>query len=271
MREELPPAPPRLIVVKFVGGWLAIGSGLALGREGPSVQMGANVANLIGKVFRRPWPDCRVLLAAGAGAGLATAFNAPIAGAVFVLEELVRKFELRIAIAALGRVDGRDFGGAVVSWRRPRFPRSIVCEVPVRQTMPLFITLGALAGLLGVFYNRLLLATLAVADRFGKFPLELRAAVIGGGVGALGFFAPNVVGGGDPLTQSALAGAPALSILPLILVVRFGLGADLLCGGNAGRAVCAPSRSGGSVRPVVRDDLPAGISGARTSCRKLAP
>src|SRR5262245_10667455 len=87
--------------VKFCGGVLAIGSGLALGREGPSVQMGASVAHLVGKV-RREWLDCRVLLAAGAGAGLATAFNAPMAGAVFVLEELVRRFELRIAVAALG-------------------------------------------------------------------------------------------------------------------------------------------------------------------------
>ena len=81
---------------------LAIGSGLALGREGPTVQMAATIGHLVGKEFRRSWPDCRVLLAAGAGAGLATAFNAPIAGAIFVLEELVRRFELRVAIAALG-------------------------------------------------------------------------------------------------------------------------------------------------------------------------
>ena len=102
LNEEIPQAPFHLIWVKFCGGVLAIGSGLALGREGPSVQMGASVAHLVGKVFRREWPDCRVLLAAGAGAGLATAFNAPIAGTVFVLEELVRRFELRIAVAALG-------------------------------------------------------------------------------------------------------------------------------------------------------------------------
>jgi CIC family chloride channel protein len=102
LKQELPPAPLSLVPVKFVGGGLAIGSGLALGREGPSVQMGASVAHLVGKLFQRDWPDCRVLLAAGAGAGLATAFNAPIAGAVFVLEELVRHFETRIAIAALG-------------------------------------------------------------------------------------------------------------------------------------------------------------------------
>src|SRR6516165_1985025 len=90
LKQALPPAPLWLVPVKFVGGVLAIGAGLALGREGPSVQMGASVAHLVGTLFRRDWPDCRVLLAAGAGAGLATAFNAPIAGAVFVLEELVR-------------------------------------------------------------------------------------------------------------------------------------------------------------------------------------
>ena len=102
LKHELPPATFGLLPVKFVGGVLAIGAGLALGREGPSVQMGATLAHLVGRLFRRHWADCRVLLAAGAGAGLATAFNAPIAGAVFVLEELLRRFETRIAIAALG-------------------------------------------------------------------------------------------------------------------------------------------------------------------------
>ena len=102
LEGELPPADFRMIPVKFVGGVLAIGSGLALGREGPSVQMGAGIAHLVGLLFRRSWPDSRVLLAAGAGAGLATAFNAPIAGAIFVLEELVRRFDTKIAIAALG-------------------------------------------------------------------------------------------------------------------------------------------------------------------------
>jgi CIC family chloride channel protein len=82
---DLPPAPFSLIPVKFFGGLIAVGAGLALGREAPSVQMGASVAHLVGRIFRCKWSDCRVLLAAGAGAGLATAFNAPIAGAIFVL------------------------------------------------------------------------------------------------------------------------------------------------------------------------------------------
>ncbi len=98
--------PLRNAVVKFVGGVLAIGSGLALGREGPSVQMGHSIADMIARLFRRSELDSRVLFAAGAGAGLATAFNAPIAGAVFVLEELVRRFDTRTATAALGASAG---------------------------------------------------------------------------------------------------------------------------------------------------------------------
>ena len=77
---ELAPAPYRLIPVKFFGGLLAIGSGLALGREGPSVQMGASVAHFLAGLFRREEQGCRALLAAGAGAGLASGFNAPIPG-----------------------------------------------------------------------------------------------------------------------------------------------------------------------------------------------
>jgi chloride channel protein, CIC family len=221
---ELAPAHPRLIVIKFLGGLLAIGSGLALGREGPSVQMGANVANLIGKFCRCGWPECRVLLAAGAGAGLATAFNSPIAGAVFVLEELVRKFELRIAIAALGASAAAISVARVFLGDAPDF-RVQTFEPQAATTIPLYLALGAFAGFAGVAYNRTLLAALALADRLGRFPVELRAAVVGGVVGALGFFAPGLVGGGDPITQTTLAGTPALALLPMMFLLRFGLGA----------------------------------------------
>ena len=84
-------------------GLLAIGSGMALGREGPTVQIGAGLGQLIGKAFQRNDNERRVLLAAGAGAGLATAFNAPIAGAIFVLEELVGGFDVPVTIATLAR------------------------------------------------------------------------------------------------------------------------------------------------------------------------
>src|SRR5208283_5180355 len=156
LNEELPQAPFRIIPVKFVGGVLAIGSGLALGREGPTVQTAATIGHLVGKEFRRGWPDCRVLLAAGAGAGLATAFNAPIAGAIFVLEELVRQFELRVAIAALGA------SATAISVSRALLGDAADFHVGAlayagAATRPLYFFLGAVAGLAAIVYNRLLL------------------------------------------------------------------------------------------------------------------
>ncbi len=233
LNQEIPQAPFRLIPVKFVGGVLAMGSGLALGREGPSVQMGASIAHLLGQVFRRGWADCRELLAAGAGAGLATAFNAPIAGAVFVLEELVRRFETRIAIAALGASASAIAVGRLLLGDAPDFHVGTL-DYPSPATRPLYFALGAVAGLVAIAYNRALLGTLAVADRMSRWPVELRAGLIGAAVGTLAWFAPPLVGGGDPITQRALAGMETLGMLPLVFLIRFGLGALSYVAGTPG-------------------------------------
>jgi CIC family chloride channel protein len=219
---ELPPAPISLVPVKFAGGVLAIGSGLALGREGPSVQMGAILAHLVGVVFRRNWPDCRALLAAGAGAGLAAAFNAPIAGATFVLEELARRFETRMAVAALGAsamaiVVSRLFLGDV-----PDFAVDPLAFAGPQNTA-LFFVLGVVAGFVAVGYNRTLLATLDLANRLDRWPVEVRAGLIGAAVGVLAWFVPHLVGGGQEVAQQALAGGTALAFLPFVFLLRFGL------------------------------------------------
>jgi hypothetical protein len=121
LEGEAPPAPLRVIPVKFLAGTLAIGARLALAREGPSVQMGASIAYQTGRLLRRSWADCRMLLAAGAGAGFATAFNAPIAGATFVLEALLRRFEARIAIAALAASAVAIWVGQVITGNAPDY------------------------------------------------------------------------------------------------------------------------------------------------------
>ena len=224
VRGELPPAPYRLIPVKFFGGLLAIGSGLALGREGPSVQMGASTAHLLGKLFRRHEDDCKVLLAAGAGAGLATAFNAPIAGAVFVLEELVRRFDIRITIATLGASAGAIAVARVLLGDTPDFHVEPL-PYPGFGTVPIHLALGLVAGFLGVAYNRALLGTLAAAERLHRWPVELRAALIGTAVGLTAWFAPNLVGGGDTITQRTLDGTETVAMLSIVFLFRFGLGA----------------------------------------------
>jgi chloride channel protein, CIC family len=175
--EELPPAPFLLIPVKFLGGVLAIGAGLALGREGPSVQMGASLAHLVGKVCRRSWPDCRLLLAAGGGAGLATAFNAPIAGAVFVLEELVRRFEIRLAVAALGASTAAMSVARLFLGDRPDFHVEPL-PYPGSDAIVLFFVLGVVAALAAVAYNLSLLGAIAAANRLGRIPVEWRVPLV---------------------------------------------------------------------------------------------
>jgi chloride channel protein, CIC family len=223
LNEELPPAPPGLIAVKFFAGLLAIGSGLALGREGLSVQIGAVIAHHVGKIAGCGWPDRRVLLAAGAGAGLAVAFNAPIAGAIFVLEELVARFDTRIAIAALGASTTAISVARLFLGDAPDFQVATVAY-PAAATWPLFVALGAIAGLAATIYNRTLLGAISVAQRLGHWPVELQAGVIGAAVGALGWFAPELVGGGDQITQRALSGEAMLTVIPLAFLLRFGLG-----------------------------------------------
>jgi CIC family chloride channel protein len=230
---ELPPAPFRLIPVKFVGGLLAIGAGLALGREGPSVQMGASLGHLVGVGCRRNWLDARVLLAAGAGAGLATAFNAPIAGAVFVLEELVRRFDTRITIATLGASAGAIAVARVFLGDAPDFKVEPL-PFPGFGTVPIHLALGVVAGCLGVAYNRAILGALAAAERLRRWPVELRAALIGAAVGVLAWSEPTMVGGGDLLTQRVLSGTGVVTAVMGVFILRFGLGAVSYAAGTPG-------------------------------------
>ena len=253
LNGDLPQAPFRLIPLKFIGGLLAIGSGLALGPEGPSVQMGASISHLLGKIFRRNWPDCRVLLAAGAGAGLAAVFNAPIAGAVFVLEELVRKFETRIAIAALGASAMAIWVARLLLGSEPTFRVTPLFYVGAGTGL-LFLVSGVFAGFLGIVYNRTLLGTLAAADRLNRWPVELRAAVIGAAVGMLAWFTPGLVGSGESLIQRTLVGGVTLATLSSLFILRLGLGSVSYAAGTPG-GLMAPILALGALFGLVAGTL----------------
>ena len=262
IQRDLAPAGPTLVLVKFVGGVLAIGAGLALGREGPTVQMGASVAELIGRIFKRRRPDAQVLLAAGAGAGLATAFNAPIAGAVFVLEELVRRFDTRTTIITFGASAGaiavaRQFLGVQPDFKVPTPPFDGV------STLPLYLALGLIAGLLGIAYNRAILGALVAADRLSRWPVELRAAMIGAAVGLCAWFVPAAVGGGDTITQATLVGTESLLALSLVFLFRFALGpisyAALTPGGLFAPMLVLGAQAGAIVGTLGHQWLPAAV------------
>jgi CIC family chloride channel protein len=232
LHREEPPASPILLPVKFIGGVLAIGAGLALGREGPSVQMGATLAHQIARLFRREWRDAEALLAAGAGAGLAAAFNAPLAGSAFALEELLRRFDMRHATVALGAS-----AGAISVMRLMLGPTPELRVAPHFAVdaldIPASLAIGAAAGLVSLAYNRAILGALDLADDL-PWTIERKAALVGAGIGVLAFFAPGVVGGGEILTQRTLDGAFTLAALPIIFALRFLLGVVSYAAGTPG-------------------------------------
>lgn len=217
------PGGPLILPVKYLGGLLAIGSGLALGREGPSVQMGGNIGIIVARIARRNSYDMRILVAAGAAAGLATAFNAPIAGGVFVLEELVRRFDPRTTLATL-LASAAGFASAhLILGDSVEIFRTAPLGQPRFQDAGLVLIVGVVTGLAGVAYNRMVMASLHWADG-SRLPREARAALIGAGVGLVGFFAPDLLGGGDQLTQGALLAHGGLLVVLGVLAVRVVLG-----------------------------------------------
>ena len=98
----------RVLVVTFVGGLAAIGAGSALGREGPCVSCGANLGENLARRLGFSPEDGRVIISGGAAAGLASAFGAPLAGAVFLLEEVLQRFEWPHRHRRAGRDRRRD-------------------------------------------------------------------------------------------------------------------------------------------------------------------
>ena len=234
LSRDLPPAPlRRILLIKFVGGTLSIGAGMLLGPEGPGVQMGAVGARLLGTVFRRGWTDVHALIAAGAGAGIAVAFNAPIAGAVFVLEELVRRFDVRIAIAGLGASSTAILVSRLLLGDGPEFhlaPAGAVAAATgslaytTISAWLLYLALGALTGAAAVLYNKLIMGSLSLSDRLSEWPVEAKAALVGGAIGAVGWFSPGLVGVGADVIRQVLGGGAATGAILVILLVRFLLG-----------------------------------------------
>ena len=213
-----------VLPVKFIGGVLAIGAGLMLGREGPSVQIGASLAQFVSQCFNRKWQDFRVLFAAGAGAGLATAFDAPIAGAIFVLEELVKKFEQRIAIMALAASAAAiSVAHAIVGGKIEFHVSTIILSTP--KELPLYFLFGFASGFLAIVYNFSIVQTLNYTTQISCLSPPWRASILGAAIGILAWNFPELVGGGQELTQQALDNTRPIREVLCIFLLRFILGA----------------------------------------------
>ncbi len=215
-------AGPRVLPVKFVGGLLAMGSGLSLGREGPTVQMGGAVGQIVGRWLRCTTRERRTLVAAGAGAGLSAAFNAPLAGLVFVLEEVQRDFGANVFAATLAASVAADIVARLFLGQTPVFHVQIDA-IPELNLLPLASVVGLVAAFFGIAFNRGLLASLDGFDWLRARASWAPAAVAGLLTGVVLWFAPTLVGTGRVLMDDMLTGNIGLFALAGIFAVRFAL------------------------------------------------
>lgn len=212
----------RLLPVKFVAGVAGIGGGLALGREGPTIQMGGGTGLMVAEWFKvkAGEGERKALIAAGAGAGLSAAFNAPLAGVMFVLEELAGNFTPVIFVAAFLASVTADVVGRVLTGELPVFELHAMAA-PTLRALPVAVLLGVACGFGGVFFNRCLLKSLDLWGRLRHWPAWVAGALVGAGAGLAGGLYPGVAGSGGVIAERALAGGIPLQGLAALLAVRF--------------------------------------------------
>ncbi|WP_374706321.1 H(+)/Cl(-) exchange transporter ClcA [Clostridium botulinum] len=209
-----------VIIGKFFGGILAIGGGLSLGREGPSIQIGASVGQGFSRIFKRIKVEEKYLITSGASAGLAAAFNAPLAGVMFALEEIHKNFSPLILISAMSASLTADCVSKYFFGLRPVFDFNLISPIPLKYYFYLII-LGIITGLFGVLFNKMILKT---QDLYGKakwLKPEVKPVVPFMVAGILAIVYPNGLGSGHGLIIHLFHENWTLKMLFIILVVKF--------------------------------------------------
>lgn len=211
----------RSIVVKFFAGVAGIGTGLSLGREGPSVQLGAGAGALVGRLFKMSGTNQDKLIAAGAGSAIGATFNAPIAGTIFVLEELVQKFTpallFPVLVATVSAASlARHFLGSNPSFDLPKLQGGITVE-----NIPVCIILGIVAGLLGVLFSKVIFFNNKFFDKMSKIPNYFKPAIAGLAVGLIGLVIPYVLGSGNFSVDLLLQHKFSLGLVLIIFIAKF--------------------------------------------------
>lgn len=208
-----------VLIHKLVGGVLAIGAGLSLGREGPSIQLGAAVGQGISRMLGRTKMEERYLMTSGASAGLAAAFNAPLAGVMFSFEELHKNFSSTVLMTAVAAAVTADvvtqhfFGYSPVFTFTglPVFPTGFYGWV---------VLLGILMGLFSIVFNHCLIKSMDLYEKTG-LSIKKKAAIPLLAAGALGYLLPQVLSGGNQLVNTLSTEQMGINMLFILLAVKF--------------------------------------------------
>lgn len=210
----------RVIVGKIVGGFLCIVGGLSLGREGPSIQLGGMSGKGISRFLGRFRLEEHFLITCGASAGLSAAFNAPLAGVMFALEEVHKNFSSMVLLSCMAASLVADYISNSVFGMQPVF------SFQVNEMIPLggygyILLLGLICGVLGVFYNKVLLASQTAYAKLSFLPQTVRIMIPFLVAGVLGFAMPQVLGGGHHMIEELSTQHMTVSVILTLLLVKF--------------------------------------------------
>lgn len=232
----------RVAGVKLVSTILVMGAGLPLGRQGPTVQIGAALANTLSYWVPTSPDHRRQMIAAGAAAGLAAGFNAPITGVLFVVEELLHE----VSSLTLGTAILSSFTGAVVSrllggldWGLNRELTESVAAFTALD-IPLMVFLGVLVGVWAGIFNLGILGSLALNRRFVKLSLPLRIGLAGLVSGMVLALLPDIFRDNTGLWAFLSRGEADIAVVAVAFIAKF-LMTLLVYGSGAPGGLFAPS------------------------------
>lgn len=223
----------RVLWSKMAAGVLAALGGLSLGREGPSIQLGGMCGKGFGKIFRRVSIEQRYLITCGAAAGLSAAFNAPLAGVMFALEEVHRSFSMSVIVSVMTASVTGDFLSQYVFGLAPAFHFDVVRTLPL-DLYAIVIGLGILCGAMAACYNFL---TLKAQDWYARIPFlkPAQRVIIPLMVsGILMLVLPQVLGSGHSMSEALADGPRVPHVLLLLLLAKFAFSTLSFGSGAAG-------------------------------------
>ncbi len=253
---------PRVAFVKAIASAISIGSGGSVGREGPIVQIGASLGSTVGQYFELERRDIQTLVACGAAGGIAAAFNAPIAGALFSVEIILGDFGVAalspiIISSVISTIVARHFEGNLVAFMVPPYSLNSPLEL-----MP-YTFLGLVAGLVAVLF---IVTLYYFEDFFEKAPIpEYIQPMIGGlVVGVMGIYFPYIYGVGYESINGALHNQWPLYILLLMIPMKI-LATSVTLGSGGSGGVFAPSlflgaATGGAIGIITHSLFPQAAS-----------
>lgn len=243
-----------LVTAGFAGGF-------SIGREGPSVHVGAGLLQTVGRWLPEPFrPDGRSLIIAGGAAGMAATFNTPLAGIVFAIEQLARRFDDRTNGALIAAIIWAGLVSMAILGNYTYFGRLQVGE-PGVEIAPLIILAGVTCGLLGGVFNRLLLGAFGPVRVLFKHQARrpvMFAGACGLLVAILGIAAGGTSFGGGYDLERVASGTMAWYQLPARFASTVASAVSGIPGGIFGPSLAIGSGLGQLIAPLA----PAQVSGA---------